>query len=233
MAAELGVTIDVEPAPGSVDAPADGGAKRRQIMDGARRVFLGDGFDGASMNDIARVAGVSKGTLYVYFESKEQLFEAMIREDRKQQAERLVFPDHPGSPPELLREYGRELVGMMLRPDMIAHLRIVVAATGKFPRLGQAFYEAGPCHGVSKLARELEKMRAAGALAFEDGELAARQFIDLCKSGVFNAAVFGAVEIVPAEDIAASVDAAVEVFMRAYGAKISAEAGCNPGKASI
>ena len=61
-----------------------------QIMDGARTVFLRDGFDGASMNDIARVAGVSKGTLYVYFDSKEQLFEALIREDRKQQAERLV-----------------------------------------------------------------------------------------------------------------------------------------------
>jgi len=48
--------------------------KIRQILDGARRVFLADGFDGASMNDIARVAGVSKGTLYVYFQSKEALF---------------------------------------------------------------------------------------------------------------------------------------------------------------
>ncbi len=67
----------------------DGGAKRRQIIDGARTVFLSDGFDGASMNDIAHVAGVSKGTLYAYFDSKEQLFEALIREDRAQQAERL------------------------------------------------------------------------------------------------------------------------------------------------
>src|SRR5438270_7997137 len=68
----------------------DGSAKRRQIMEGARTVFLADGFDGASMNDIARVAGVSKGTLYVYFESKEQLFEALIREERRKQAERLT-----------------------------------------------------------------------------------------------------------------------------------------------
>ncbi|MBV8107083.1 MAG: helix-turn-helix transcriptional regulator, partial [Hyphomicrobiales bacterium] len=57
----------------------DGGAKRRQIMDGARTVFLSAGFDGASMNDIARAAGVSKGTLYAYFTSKEELFEAIIR----------------------------------------------------------------------------------------------------------------------------------------------------------
>src|SRR5271154_5278066 len=114
-------------------------AKRRQILDGARRVFLADGFDGASMNDIARVAGVSKGTLYVYFDSKERLFEALIREDRKQQAERLVFPGEPGDPRELLREFGRRLVEIMTRPESIAHLRVVIAATGKFPRLGQAF----------------------------------------------------------------------------------------------
>ncbi len=48
-------------------------------MDGARSVFLAAGFDGASMNDIARSAGVSKGTLYAYFNSKDELFEAIIR----------------------------------------------------------------------------------------------------------------------------------------------------------
>src|SRR3984893_11395271 len=52
-------------------------AKRRQIMSGAQQVFLAQGFDGASMGEIARKAGVSKGTLYVYFESKEQLFEVV------------------------------------------------------------------------------------------------------------------------------------------------------------
>ncbi len=52
-----------------------GDAKIRQILDGARAVFLAVGFDGASMNEIARAAGVSKGTLYVYFPSKVGLFE--------------------------------------------------------------------------------------------------------------------------------------------------------------
>ena len=55
-------------------------AKRRQIMDGARAVFLAQGFDAASMGEIARAAGVSKGTLYVYFDSKEKLFEAITHE---------------------------------------------------------------------------------------------------------------------------------------------------------
>lgn len=195
----------------------DGGAKRRQIMDGARTVFLNEGFDGASMNDIARVAGVSKGTLYVYFDSKEQLFEALIREDRKQQAERLVFCGEPGDARELLCGFGRRLIEMMTRPEMIAHVRIVIAATGKFPRLGRAFYEAGPCHGVANLESQLRKLMAAGALEIPDPERAARQFIDMCKSGIFNAVLFGAVETVSSDEIDRNVESAADVFLRAYG----------------
>ena len=57
-------------------------AKRQQIIEGARRVFIDMGFDAASMNDITREAGVSKGTIYVYFANKEELFEALIEEER-------------------------------------------------------------------------------------------------------------------------------------------------------
>jgi len=55
-------------------------SKRRQILDGARKVFMDLGFDGASMGEIARSAGVSKGTLYVYFADKSRLFEAIVEE---------------------------------------------------------------------------------------------------------------------------------------------------------
>src|SRR6201986_1323420 len=110
----------------------EGGAKRRQIMEGAWAVFLAAGFDGASMNDVARVASVSKGTLYVYFDSKEALFEALIREDRKQQAERLVIPDGAADPREPLAAFGRALIALMTQPELLAQVRIVIAATGKF-----------------------------------------------------------------------------------------------------
>ena len=71
--------------PSQAHGPEDG-AKRRQIMDGASAVFLAQGFDAASMGEIARAAGVSKGTLYVYFENKEQLFEATVHQR---------YPNHP------------------------------------------------------------------------------------------------------------------------------------------
>ena len=60
-------------------------AKRRQILDGARRVFMDLGFDGASMGEIARACGVSKGTLYVYFADKNRLFEAIVEEEAIEQ----------------------------------------------------------------------------------------------------------------------------------------------------
>src|SRR5579863_5697769 len=188
-------------------------AKRRQILAGSRRVFLADGFDGASMNDIARAAGVSKGTLYVYFDSKEQLFEALIREDRQQQAERLVIPADAADPRAALAAWGRELIALMTQPEMIALVRIVTAATAKFPNIGRAFYESGPCYGETRLAARLESWRAAGALRFDDGRIAARQFIDLAKSGLMNACLFGAAETASPEAIARNVDAAVEVFL--------------------
>jgi AcrR family transcriptional regulator len=195
----------------------DGGAKRRQVMDGARSVFLSAGFDGASMNDIARAAGVSKGTLYVYFDSKEHLFEALIREDKEQQAERsCLFPREAGEPAELLGAFGRRLVEMVLRPEAVAQVRVVIAATARFPSLGRAFYEAGPRYGVQKLAARLEAFTQAGMLEIDDFEAAAGQFINLCCSDWHKQVLFGVVESVPPEAIDASVDRAVEFFLKVY-----------------
>src|ERR1700691_647402 len=151
--------MDARPSEdGGVDA-LDGSAKRRQIMEGARTVFLASGFDGASMNDIARVSGVSKGTLYVYFESKEQLFEALIREERRQQAERLTdFSLESSDVRASLFEFGCKLIEMMSRPDTLAHVRTVIAASHKFPQLGRAFYEAGPCFGANRLSGYMRRM---------------------------------------------------------------------------
>ena len=197
--------------------PGDGGAKRRQVMDGARAAFLSAGFDGASMNDIARAAGVSKGTLYAYFDSKEQLFEALIREDKEQQAERLcVFPREGGDPAALLGEFGRRMVEMTMRPEAVAQVRVVIAATARFPQLGRAFYDAGPRYGVQMLAAQLGAFARAGALEIVDAEAAAGQFINLCCSDFHKRVLFGVVDSVAPAEIDAAVDAAVEVFLKAY-----------------
>src|SRR5271163_5167751 len=73
---------------------AEDSAKRRQIVEGARKIFLAQGFDAASMSDIARAAGVSKGTLYVYFDNKEQLFQAIVHQECLVHAEGAFDLDH-------------------------------------------------------------------------------------------------------------------------------------------
>src|SRR5215813_10350295 len=91
-------------------------AKRRQIMEGARQVFLAQGFDGASMGEIARQAGVSKGTLYVYFDSREALFEAIVEEECHAQAEQVFALDSNDHDVEaVLTRLGRAFVKFICR----------------------------------------------------------------------------------------------------------------------
>ncbi len=108
--------MELEALEREAGAANDGGAKRRQIMDGARQVFLSAGFDGASMNDIARAAGVSKGTLYAYFNSKDALFEAIIRGEFAQSAERLCTFRREGDARDMLKDFGVRLISRDGRP---------------------------------------------------------------------------------------------------------------------
>jgi len=201
-----------------VGGRADGSAKRRQIMDGAREVFLSAGFDGASMNDVARAAGVSKGTLYAYFNSKDELFEAIIHGEFAQAAERLCTFIREGDAREMLKDFGVRLISRMAEPGTRSLARVVIAAAEKFPSIGRAFYEAGPLYGATRLAAELQNLEKSGALKVPDPERAAWQFVDLCQSYVYKRLLFGVVDSISREDIEASVEAGVDVFLKAYGA---------------
>ena len=137
------------------------GDKRRQILDGARRVFLAAGFDGASMGEIARVAGVSKGTLYVYFDSKEALFETLTLVQKRSLAEGLFSLD--AEDPDVravLHRLGTSFLDHMVEPEHIASIRMVMGTVEKFPRFGRAYYEAGPRLGVERLRAYLDTMFA-------------------------------------------------------------------------
>ena len=123
-------------------------AKRRQILEGARAVFLAQGFDAASMGEIARAAGVSKGTLYVYFESKEELFEAIVHRQCEAQAEGLfdLAADDVDVEAALTR-LGVGFVSFLCQPDKASPLRTVIAIADRMPEIGKKFYESGPACG--------------------------------------------------------------------------------------
>src|SRR5580700_2956086 len=131
---------------------AEDNAKRRQIVEGARQIFLANGFDAASMNDIAKAAGVSKGTLYVYFQNKEQLFQAIVHAECQVHAENtfdLDPADHDVA--AVLLRLGTSFIEFLCRPAKASALRTVIAIADRMPEIGKVVYETGPAVGIERL----------------------------------------------------------------------------------
>ena len=193
-------------------------AKCRQILNGAREVFLSHGYDGASMDMIARTAGVSKGTLYVYFPGKEALFRELILKDRLKQAESLLdCAAGEGSLYDSLTKIGRVFIDQMLTAEKLSTIRMVIGAIEKFPEFGVLLYEAGPKKGMETFGRFLTKRVESGELNCPDTELAASQFMDLCSSRMVKRTMFHPGHMPTQEEIDANVDSAVRMFLAAYG----------------
>src|SRR5512139_2134950 len=108
-------------------------SKRRQILDGARKVFMDLGFDGASMNEIARAAGVSKGTLYVYFADKNRLFAAILEDEALEKSKVAYNLDPQRDVETTLREFGQAYIGAMCRPGGGSSIRAVMAIAERMP----------------------------------------------------------------------------------------------------
>jgi AcrR family transcriptional regulator len=203
---------EMQAPPGVVDS-----AKRRQIVEGARSVFLARGFDAASMNDIARAAGVSKGTLYVYFKDKEQLFAAIVEQECTAHAETVFDLDADDHDVEsALIRFGNAYVAFLCRPEKASALRTVMAISDRMPEMGRVFYETGPAFGIARLAGYFRAQTEAGVLAVEDCEVAAAQFMDACQSTLFKPVLFNFRQAPEPKRIDHVVRIAVHAFLAAY-----------------
>jgi len=200
----------------AVGAPES--AKRKQIIEGARSVFLSEGFDAASMGEIAREARVSKGTLYVYFDSKEALFAALIAESKRATAERNLAALDPEDPDveRVLAGFAAGLIEKVTEPEHIALVRMVLAAAEKFPSVGRTFYEAGPAHGAACLTAYLEEQNRRGRLAIPDPATTAWQFLGMCTHSLVVAILAGATLVPDRPQVERLAGAAVEMLVRAY-----------------
>jgi AcrR family transcriptional regulator len=199
---------------------AEDSVKRRQIVEGARQIFLAQGFDAASMNDIARAAGVSKGTLYVYFDNKEELFEAIVHQECLVHAETAFNLDATDHDVEaVLRRLGTAYMEFLCSADKASTLRTVIAIADRMPEIGKVFYETGPAVGISRLADYLRSQVQAGVLAVDDAEVAAAQFLDACQSTLFKPVLFNFADTPQPDRIAHVVGIAVKTFLAAYRAR--------------
>ncbi len=194
------------------------GRKFDQVLRGAREVFMADGFEGASVDDIARAAGVSKATLYSYFPDKRLLFTEVAQTECRLMSERILsMIDETKPAREVLTIAATQLTAFLVSDFAQQVFRICVAERDRFPELGKAFYEAGPKNGQRQMAEYLTKAVSKGELAVEDVNIAAEQFSELCKVRLWGRAAFGIQNRFDQNEIDEVALQAVDMFMARYG----------------
>ncbi len=193
--------------------------KRRQILEGASKVFMDLGFDGASMGEIARAAGVSKGTLYVYFADKNRLFEAIVEEQIIEQSKVAFNFDVERDVPTTLRDFGEAYIQMLCRPGGGSAIRTVMAIAERMPDVGRHFYEQVLQDTIRRLAGYLQAHVRPNDLAIGDCEHAASQFMLMCQASLFLPFIFQAAPPPSREHIVQVVDSATQMFLAAYRAR--------------
>ncbi len=193
------------------------GRKVDQVIDGARLVFMQQGYARASMDEIARVAGVSKATLYSYFEDKRALFTEMYRTEILRVADGAMDVLLPDADPEVALSAAAERILAYLTSDFgLAMYRICVSESARFPEIGAAFYESGPEMGRLRLGSYLQAAVARGVLVIPDIDLAADQFFQLCQTTLCDRMICGVQHRFTEAEIARTLKGAVAVFLAAY-----------------
>ncbi len=195
------------------------GRKFDQVLAGATEVFLACGFEGASVDDIARAAGVSKATLYSYFPDKRLLFMEVAKGECCRQADHAAEKIDVAAPvADVLLKAADHMIEFITSEVGQRIFRICVAESDRFPELGREFYDSGPALIRERLVDYFEKAVARGELVIDDVALAADQFHELCKANLFTRAIFNMAESFTDAEKQRVAQGAVTTFLARYGA---------------
>ena len=195
------------------------GRKFDQVLEGARQVFMADGFEGASVDDIARAAHVSKATLYSYVPDKRLLFMEVAKLECQRQADAAIATMQMSGPAsDVLFSAATHMVGFFLSDFGRQTYRIAVAESERFPEIGRAFYNSGPTIARTALITYLQGRIAAGELQIDDVSFAADQFIELCKASLHTKMMMGVKTDFTGAEIDRVIRGAVDMFLARYGA---------------
>lgn len=193
--------------------------RRETILNVAREVFFEQGYTAASMSTIAARLGGSKGTLYNYFKSKEELFEAQVRDMCGEAADRILEVSADGAPVETLTRLGEQFLQHLYSQETVQMFRILVAEAQRSPELARVFYEVGPARGQKGLEAYIEAAKARGSLELCDCALAAEQFMSLCKGRTHLQFLLNLIPALTPAQIRLQIAQAVDAFMTLYAPK--------------
>ncbi len=198
--------------------------KRRAILAAAADVFLRNGYLGASMDEVAAKASVSKQTVYKQFADKEHLFAEIILGTNEHvvtgftQAYAGALDDATDAG-QALRDVARRYLANLLRPDVLRLRRLVLAEADRFPKITATWFEHGFHRSVELLGEALARLADRGLLRpLPDPTLAAYQFAGLVMYKPMNQVMFAGTDAaLPQEELDRIADQAVDVFLAAYG----------------
>jgi TetR/AcrR family transcriptional regulator, mexJK operon transcriptional repressor len=204
-------------------APESRSARKRQaIVEAAAGLFLAQGYQGTSMDEIAALAAVSKQTVYKNFSDKEQLFSDIVlgaatRADEFIQA----LPRVLGGTDDLragLQELARQYLATVMQPRLLQLRRLIISESGRFPDLARTYYQRVPERVMAALAGQLDELASRGLLRVEDPGVAASHLAFLILGLPLDRAMFlGTSHELTAAELDRRADGAVAVFLAAYG----------------
>jgi len=195
--------------------------KRRAIIKAATTLFLQQGYQGTSMEQVAGLAAVSKQTVYQHFADKYQLCRAIVLDvagtvDSFVAA--LAVLQETEELEQDLGELARWYIRSVTQPRVLQLRRLVIAEAMRFPELGRTYYEHVPQRSIDALAACLQRLAERGLLQIEEPPLAACHFAYLVLSiPLDRAMVCGEDESFTPAELDHFADTAVHVFLAAYG----------------
>lgn len=195
--------------------------KRRSIMEAAATLFLRNGYQGTSMDEIAALAAVSKQTVYKNFADKQRLFHDIIMSVTGAVEDFLrTVGDTLRDTEDLaadLHTLGRQYIQVVMRPQVLQLRRLLIGESARFPELARTYYEKAPERVLTALAPELRRLHDRGLLTVPDPDLAAKHFAFLILGTPLDKAMFvGDDTGFTAEDLDRMADEGVRVFLAAY-----------------
>lgn len=189
--------------------------RRRHIVEAAWSVFRQNGYDRTTMSEISEKVGGSKATLYGYFQSKEQLFAAVMEQAIGDQAERaFAHLAGDGDLATRLRDFARRYLETRMESEMIAIERALIAE-GERSDFGEQLRMRFIQPHWRRLTAILDQEMQAGRLRKADPSLATWHFRGLIEADLVERRLHGDPAIT-AHELETAVDAGVETFLLAY-----------------
>lgn len=189
--------------------------KRARILDAALVVFAEKGFTGASMDEIAAEAEVTKPTLYQYFKGKDALFRSMMVAHRDIMRQSIASA-RDGALADQLLAFAWSYARTVMRPEMLSLARLVIGEASRFPEIGRQYQAAGPDLVLADLTEFMLKQSDLGRLSLDDPECAAEHFWALILSGPRNRGLHDPEAKIDEETLRASIEQGLIAFLRAY-----------------